>query len=312
MNIAYSCNDYYIPQTGISLISLFENNKDVDDLTVYFISKDVSEENIIILREITNHYHRNFKEVKFDDIAFDLDLSDTGRHIATIYTKVFFSRIEGVDKMIYLDSDTVIVGPLKYLWEENIDDYYMGVVETLPTKFYNELGLPKGERFFNDGMAVCNVAYCRKNNLIDQVLKVVNDYQGKPPTLSEGALNKVCFGKVKYFDLRYNLMSGILYMCSLDADYMSKILHSPKNVLVDSCKNPIIIHYLTGFYNRPWFVNCTHPYKSEYLKYKAISPWQDAVLTYKPMPLKLKMIDYAYRLFGLRTIEFIRSFLKDS
>lgn len=28
MNIAYSCDNAYIEQTGISLISVFENNKD--------------------------------------------------------------------------------------------------------------------------------------------------------------------------------------------------------------------------------------------------------------------------------------------
>ena len=46
MNIAYSCNDYYVPQTGISMISLFENNKEVDDICVYLISKDISKENV--------------------------------------------------------------------------------------------------------------------------------------------------------------------------------------------------------------------------------------------------------------------------
>lgn len=310
MNIAYSCNDYYIPQTGVSMISLFENNKDVDDITVYLISKDVSERNVKILREIAERYHRGFKEVKFDDIAFDLDLSNTGRHIATIYTKVFFPRIEGVDKMIYLDSDTVVAGSFKELWEDNLDGVYMGVVETLPTKFYKELGLPKGDRFFNDGMAICNVAYCREHNLIKKVLEVVEDYNGNPPTLSEGALNKVCYGKVKYISLKYNLMAGLLYMCKIDAEYMSHLLHYGEEELRESCKNPVVIHYLTAFYNRPWFKNCSHPYKDEYFKYKAISPWKDEPLKEGELPRRIKLIDKCYRLFGLRNTERLRSFLK--
>lgn len=310
MNIAYSCNDYYIPQTGISMISLFENNKDVEEIVVYLVSKDVSKGNIEVLKHLCDEYHREFVVVDFEDIAYDLKLSNTGRHIETIYSKVFFPRIKGVDKMIYLDSDTVVVGSFEELWEDNLDGFYMGVVETLPSKYYKELGLPKGAPFFNDGMAICNVAYCRENNLVEKVLKVVEEYEGNPPTLSEGALNKICYGKVKYISLRYNLMAGLLYLCNLDAKYMSHVLHYGEDELVDSCNKPVVIHYLTAFYNRPWFKNCTHPYKEEYLKYKALSPWKDELLKEGKMPFKLRMIDLCFRTLGVRNTERIRHILK--
>ncbi len=311
MNVAYSCNDFYIPQTGISMISLFENNKDVDYICIYLISKDVSDTNVSMLRQIADSYNRDFRVVGFDDIAYDLNLSSTGRHIATVYTKVFFPRIEGLDKMIYLDSDTIVAGSLKELWEDELDGYYMGVVETLPTKFYKELGLPKNERFFNDGMAICNVDYCRKNDLIGKVLKVVDDFNGNPPTLSEGALNKVCYGGVKYISPRYNLMAGLLYMCKLDAEYMSHILHYTEGELRDSCANPVVIHYLTAFYNRPWFKGCTHPYKDEYYKYKKLSPWKNDTLKECNLPFRIKCIDICYRLLGLKLTEKIRKLLKE-
>ena len=100
MNIAYSCNDYYIPQTGISIISCCENNKDVEDIVFYLVSKDVSQANITILQKICNSYNRELKVINFDEIAYDLDISSIGRHIATIYTKVFFPRIKNVDKRL--------------------------------------------------------------------------------------------------------------------------------------------------------------------------------------------------------------------
>lgn len=309
MNIAYACDDNYIPQTGISMISLFENNKDATQIYVYLIAKDVSDDNVNLLKGIAENYHRNFVVVSFNDIAYDLDLSAIGRHIETIYAKIFFPRIEGVDKMIYLDSDTVVVGSLKELWEDDLDGYYMGVVATNPTKFYRELGLPKGDRFFNDGMAICNVDYCRKNDLIGKVLKVVDEFDGNPPTLSEGALNKVCYGKVKYISLRYNLMAGLLDLCSLDIKYMAKSLQYSEEDLRYSCEHPVVIHYLTAFYNRPWLTPCSHPYKDEFFKYKAMSPWNDKELEYKPLPLKLRMIHSCYSIFGLKTTDKLRKLL---
>ena len=309
MNIAYSCNDSYIPQTGISMISLFENNRDVDNICVYLISKDVSRVNIEKLKNIANSYCREFIEIPFEEIAYDLKLSNTGRHIETIYSKVFFPRINNLDKIIYLDSDTIIVGSLKELWAENLEGFYMGAVETNPTLFYKELDLPKGDCFFNDGMAICNVAYCREHNMISDVLKVIDDFKGIPPTLSEGALNKVCYGKVKYISLRYNLMAGLLYLCNLDIKYMSKQLHYSEEELKESCENPIIIHYLSAFYNRPWNVGCSHPYRDKYEKYKSMSPWADMELLNNRLPIKIRMIDKCYKLLGVKNTIRLHNFV---
>lgn len=308
MNIAYSCNDYYIPQTGISIISLCENNKSADEINIYFIAKDCSKENISILKGLTESYGRNFIEILFDDIAFDLNISNIGRHIETIYAKVFFSRIEGLDKAIYLDSDIVVVGNLQPLWDMDLTDSYMGVVQTF-SKVKHQLGLPENYKFFNDGMAIVNVDYCRKHNLIEKVNAVVAEYGGNPPTLSEGALNKVCQGHVKYISLRYNLMAGILYFGMMDAKRLAQDLDAyTAEDLSDSCKNPVCIHYLTAFYNRPWFSPCSHPYKNEYYKYQALSPWKDAKPQYKPLPVRLRVIDICYKVLGYRLTEFIRNF----
>lgn len=309
MKIAYSCNDYYIPQTGISIISLCENNKEIEELIIYFIGKNVSKENVQILKSITESYGRSFVYISFEDIAYDLNISSIGRHIETIYTKVFFSRINGLDKIIYLDSDTIVRGSLTPLWNIDIKGVYMGVVQTF-SKVKAQLGMSEEDPFFNDGMAIVNVDYCRENDLIDKVLKVVADYGGNPPTLSEGALNKVCLGHVKYISLRWNCMAGLFYFGLLDINFLSKELDQySKDELNDAIENPVVIHYLTAFYNRPWFTPCTHPYKDEYLKYKAMSPWKDICPQYKSLPIRIRLIDFCYRMLGCRTTEIIRRIL---
>ena len=106
-------------------------------------------------------------------------------------------------------------------------------------------------------------------------------------------------------------MAGLLYLCSLDAGYMSHIYHNyTKEELIESCQHPVMIHYLTAFYNRPWFTPCTHPYKEEYFKYKYISPWKDMKEKYSPLPIRIRAIDWCYRHIGLRKTEMIRIPLK--
>lgn len=306
MKIAYSCNDAYVSHTGISMISVCENNKNASELIFYLISKDISCHNLAILQTICDRYNRILHIVNFCDIAFDLTISQIGRHIETIYAKVFFSRIEGLDKVIYLDSDTIVVDSLQSLWDISLEGMYMGVVETF-SKSKKLLGLDKSTPFFNDGVVLVNVDYCRENHLIEKTCEVIAEFDGNPPVLSEGALNKVCQGKVKYISLRYNLMAGILYLAHQNVDYLSSKMRYSKDDIIDSCNNPVVIHYLSATYNRPWIKTCTHPYKSEYLKYKAISPWFNVPLQNGKLPFRVRFIDKLIKWVGLKNFDIIRN-----
>ena len=306
MNIAYSCDNAYIEQTGISLISVFENNKDEKEIVVYLISKGITKENIEILDSICKSYNRGLIVVKFEDICFDLPPCSVGRHLETIYAKVFFSRIAGLKKVLYLDSDIVVVGSLKPLWETNLKDKYMAVVETTNKKGKKTLGISPLSPFFNDGMALVNVSYCKENNLIKRAIEVINEFNGNPPVLSEGVLNKICGEKVRYVSQKYNLISGNLYFGLNDMDYLYEQLHYDKEDLIQSCENPVCIHYIAGFYNRPWCKKCTHPFKNHYLHYKSLSPWKDSVLQDKQLSFRIKVAGFAYKVFGCRFIDRVR------
>ena len=306
MNIVYACNDSYIPQTGISIISVCENNKDVDNLAFYFLSDHVSDGNIMLLRRIVSGYGRELVVIPFSDIAYDLNISSIGRHIATIYAKVFFSRIDGLDRAIYLDSDIIVAGSLQQLWEMDLEECYMGAVQTF-CDIKSALGLSPSYPFFNDGMAIVNVGYCRKNDLIEKVKQIISNYNGAPPVLSEGALNVACQGHVKYISPRYNLMAGILYFYHLNKDYLFSRLdaYAPEDI-TESCEHPVCIHYLTAFYNRPWFTPCKHPYKEQYFKYQRLSPWKDKKPIFRRLPLRTRMIDICFKIFGVKYTNIIR------
>jgi lipopolysaccharide biosynthesis glycosyltransferase len=308
MKVAYSCNDYYIPQTGISIISLCENNKKADEIVIYLIGKDVSSENINILRTIVESYDREFVYMDFDSIAYDINISAIGRHIETIYAKVYFSRIPNLDKIIYFDSDTIIDGDLTPLWNINLDECYLGAVQTLcDSRIKNELGLNKESPFFNDGMAIINVDYCRKNNLIEKIHEVIKKYNGNPPVLSEGALNVVCQGHTTFISPRWNLTAGILYVGRRNLRYLDKILTEYNKFDIEvSCKFPVVIHYLNSLYGRPWNTPCMHPFKNKYETYKKMSPWRDNKLLYKSIPIRLRMLDFTIRVFGYKAVSKIR------
>jgi len=298
MNIAYSCNDKYVPQTSISIISLLENNKSINEIIIYIISKNISLENINILNKICENYGRTLTIVPFQEIAYDLKLSDTGRHIETVYSKIFFSRIKDLNKCLYIDSDTVIVSSLKPLWNIDLSGSYLAAVETFSIKNKEKLKIKPESVFFNDGVTLMNVSYCRENKLIEKSLKLINKFNGAPPVLSEGVLNFVCQGQVKIISMKNNLMSGMYQLGIENPKYLSSITSYSEDDIAESCQFPIIIHYLSAFYNRPWTKDCTHPLKDYYLKYKQISPWKEQCLENGSLSLKLNCINQLGKLIG--------------
>lgn len=308
MNIAYSCNDFYVPQTGISIISLLENNKHIDEINIYIISKDISEKNLKILNEICTKRGRIMIVVPFEQIAFDLKLSELGRHVETVYSKIFFSRIEGLQKCLYIDSDTIIIDSLDDLWNTDISDVYLAAVETINVNSRRRLFIKPESPFFNDGMVLVNVDYCRKHQLIEKSLQLIEKFNGSPPILSEGILNSICQDEFKIVSLRYNLMSGMLHLATENPKYLSDITSYSESEITDSCKNPVIIHYLSAFYNRPWSKHCTHPLKDTFLNYKKSSPWSQDELSDEKLPLKLRLIIHLNNIFGFDKIHRLSKF----
>ncbi len=290
MNIIYSCNDKYVSQTGISIISLLTNNEQINKITIYLISKDISKYNLNILNNICVQFGRKLIVVPFVDIAYDLKLTDTGRHIETVYTKIFLSRIKNLKKCLYLDSDTIITASLESLWNTDLSESYLAAVETISIRNKEKLQIKRESIFFNDGVTLMNLEYCRDNLLLEKCLSLIAKYEGAPPVLSEGVLSSICQDEVKIISMRYNLMSGMYQLGIENPKYLSSITAYSETDIIDSCEHPVIIHFLSAFYNRPWSLHCSHPLKNYYFTYKDLSPWKGEKLCNLNLPRKLKII----------------------
>ena len=58
-SIVYASDDHYASLAGVSMISLFRNNRDFKLLNVYILADQISKKNIARLKAIGEKYHRN-------------------------------------------------------------------------------------------------------------------------------------------------------------------------------------------------------------------------------------------------------------
>lgn len=308
LKVVYSCDETYVPHTGISMLSLFENNKCFEHITVYFIHKDVTENSLHLLRILAEKYHRKLIIRPIDEITSRLDIKSTGRHIETIYVKLFLGQLTDLDKVLYIDSDTIINRSLAGLWEIDISEVLVAGVDTTSVEPKPLLGLEKTDKFINDGVALLNLDLFRKLNIEDKFVTAIAEYEGDPPVLSEGIINKVCKGNILSIHPKYNLLSGLIGYKFDRFSYMDS--YYSKEVIEEAIDDPVIIHYLSAFFNRPWNIQCTHPFKDSYLHYKSLSYWKYMPSINQKLDFRLRIIYFLQKVFPATLLNFVRYLIR--
>lgn len=307
INVAYACNEFYMEQTTVSLLSLFDSNKHLDKINVYFIDMGISETSKKELHELINQLNGSLQIIPFKTIAYDLNINNTGRHIESVYAKIFFGRIPNINRILYLDSDVVVVDKLDDFWNSNLKDKYCACVRTLASrKLCQQLGVDENSDIVNDGVVLMNLEKWRNDSILEKCLAYISKWNGNPPVLSEGTINAVCNGKILVVSPKYNLMSGLVEGSEKKFEKLTERPFYSQKVLNDARTNPCIIHYLSGFYNRPWCKKCSHPMKSVYLKYRKQTKWRDKPLSRKKISLRLRLIGTLLKLLPIEIFTSIR------
>ena len=116
MNVMYTCDNNYVWLMGISMISLFESNRDIANLKVYLIGNEISQSNKDKLSDIANKYDREIEIIDTPELNIPSSLTSS-RWPSSAFTRLFAGKIlsQKVKKILYLDCDTIISGSISDL-----------------------------------------------------------------------------------------------------------------------------------------------------------------------------------------------------
>ena len=64
MNIVYYSSDLFSEMCGVAIQSLCENNKDADDINIYVVEDNISDENKKRLNNIVQHFSRKIFRIE--------------------------------------------------------------------------------------------------------------------------------------------------------------------------------------------------------------------------------------------------------
>ena len=284
MNVAYHSSDSYCPVLGTSIVSLLENNKSFDNIRIFVIEEKISEKNKDKLKSMVASYGREIVFIPMPDVNKTQNLglkAVRSDWIFNSYCRLFLDQIlpDDVDRVLYLDSDVLILGDLQDLW--NIDlkgKCVAGVTDCLSNKYYEMLEMSKTSHYCNSGVQLQDLWQWKKQKVGDKVRAYVHKSGGYIFFMEQTVYNVVLQDKILILPPKYNTYT--LMQCLSYKEIMK--LRNPRDYytekeIKEAIKDPRIVHLTSTFIirNRAWFEDNNHPMKDTYKKYKMMTPWKD-------------------------------------
>ena len=280
MNIIYASNNDYAKYLGISMLSLFDNNQDLDTIDVYILAQEINEENIAHLYSIADIYHRR---LHFIDIAefkrlIPFDFNTSGYNAITL-SRLFLCRYipENIDRILYLDCDIIVNGSIKELDSISLNDNLVAAVPELhmPPEKKALVGIQKNETYYNAGVLLVNLSLWRSINIEPVFLDYYRKMNGCLLYNDQDIINHCCKGQILCLSHTYNLSTNLFYF----PRYFVKKLQpaydtgNPK-AYAEILSSPAIIHYMGD--ERPWIEGNRNKYRHQYEYYWKKSPWKNS------------------------------------
>lgn len=295
--VCYASSDYYARETGISLLGFLDNNPDYEPEELFILDYGILPHNKEKLNSIVSNYGKRIEYIQakqiLEKIQEDFILDNFRGSLAT-YSRAFIDKIipEYVEKLLYIDSDTVVVGSVSDLKNFNMGDAVMAgcISEGFTNRIRTgDITLYSGNKIYiTCGIVLFNLSNWRKNDcfhMISTVLRKKKRYPCADQTLINNAIPE---DLLKRIPRKYNYIFHI-YNQKQEPFWMGISGTNTKEEIKEAIDNPIIIHFLGSPVNRPWYDDCTSRRADDYYKYKQISPWSsDALYSLKEYKASLK------------------------
>jgi lipopolysaccharide biosynthesis glycosyltransferase len=205
--------------------------------------------------------------------AVDAALLPPSLPSATLFRLLVDSMLPAsIDKIIYLDTDTVVRHSLAPLWETPLDSHIVGAVrdswlwwfaQGLP---WREMGLPPDVPYFNAGVLVASLEAWRAADVSTRALDLVSRYRFEDA--EQGALNVIIKGDWLPLDPRWNLQGT-----HLTGDAAGIRALEPPGELDAAIADPAVVHFCKSLWARPWEAESQHPLRREWFEVLDTTSW---------------------------------------
>jgi lipopolysaccharide biosynthesis glycosyltransferase len=263
--IVLSSDDSYVEHLGVALCSLFENKEPQTELDINVLENGITEKNKKIINILENKYNFKINYITINVAALKKFPEPNHLKIPT-YFRLFIPEIIKQKKIIYLDSDIVVLKDLELLFKTDLEGKAFGASKDVLEK---AIMVKKNlKRYFNAGVLLIDCESWEKNKITEKTTNFITKYPEKLEFADQDALNYSCQEYWKEIDPKFNRQ--------LNKDI--------RKINGES----FILHYVSSM--KPWHFSYVGIKKDVYKKYLKKTPWQKNIYTDKNLKNFFKKI----------------------
>jgi len=322
MFVMYATDENYAELAAVSIESLLDHNKRSDRIIVFIVVDKVAENSVQKLQRTVEKYKQKVIFIPKPDIRnltgtdlLTLRWSDSA--FSRLYLDMVFGEYPEVEKILYLDCDTLILDSLEPLWNIDISDYLgAAVLECMGNMHKRIIGSTSKDHFFNSGVMLLNVKRWKEEHIADKCTAFIKKHNGKIEYVDQGVINGVIARELKIAPVRFNLTALLWDFSYKEMQIYRKPDHGYDEDEWESAKkHPAIIHFTTSFLSiRPWLEGSKTPYTSLWREYHEKSEWKDTPLRImkdrKLHDMKIRIFNVVPRGLAVQFAGFLHAYVK--
>lgn len=235
----FACDQHYAMPLATTLRSIVDTNRSGEPLEFHVLADGLSDR---IRTKIFESLPKGSASIRWVEAELEIfrDFSTISYISKVTYARFLIPRIfpDSIPKVLYLDSDLLVLSDLQALWDTDLEGHVLGAVfDGLDSQIKNdtlELPVPRVRDYFNGGVLLIDLHRWRAEQISEKAL----DYLARNPRSpfsDQDALNVACDGLWKKLDPRWNYLA---YDEKLDISDLT------------GGQRPSIAHFTT--WKKPW------------------------------------------------------------
>ena len=202
MNICVTLNNKYAKFLFVMLKSLIDTNGEGHNIFILYESID----NIIInkLEEFINNYHCRIVWIKENSKKYmNFPMKNNWSYETYFILRIHELLPDEIDRVLYLDVDTIICEKLENLYNINFEDCYIAARKVVPEDNNCTNEYVAGKTFINSGVVMMNLRKMRSEICFRDYLNAAKQMKYNF-YMDEALLSYVMLGKIRFISYKYN------------------------------------------------------------------------------------------------------------
>jgi lipopolysaccharide biosynthesis glycosyltransferase len=241
LNIGITFDENYLSPVYALLTSIFENNK-ASRFVIHAIASGVAEFQKDELVAYVEKYGHAICFYKIEqDFASIFTLNKAMWWTESIFYRLLFPVLvpEHVDKLLYLDTDIIVLKDLSELFAIDTGEMPVAAVRDF-VDYRPELGIYSPNNYFNSGVLLINRLQWIKQDITTKTINYIRDNADKLLFPDQDTLNAVLVDRWLKLDTKFNLM------------FKDIPENLAKNQFKGFLKDVVILHYTSQ--HKPWSI----------------------------------------------------------